>query len=113
MEKGVLREVQERIVRSFLDVLILAQLRKEPKSAYDIIAFIHEKFHILMSAGAVYSTMYSLERDGLVQGNFADRKRRARVYTLTDKGEKTIQAFLNVNDKIQLFVANLVGGPSG
>jgi DNA-binding PadR family transcriptional regulator len=108
LEKEIPGEMQERIVKSFFDVLILAQLRREPKSAYDIVAFIHKKFHILMSTGTVYSTLYSLERDGLIQGNRAEGKRRARVYTLTEKGEKTIRAFLKVNDRIQLFVANLL-----
>lgn len=107
MEVKVLKEMQKRIVRNFLDVLILAQLRKEPKCGYGIVAIIHKKFHILMSTGTVYSTLYSLERDGLIQGNLVHRKRRTRVYTLTQKGEKTIEAFLKVNDKVQLFAANL------
>ena len=109
MEKETLRVMQKRIVRSFLDVLILAYLRKAPKSAYDVIAFIHKKFHLLMSTGTVYSTLYSLERDGLIRGNFARRK---RIYTITKKGEKTIKAFIKTNDKIQLFVANLLGSSS-
>jgi len=109
LEKEILKGLQERLVKSFLDELILAQLRKEPKSGYDVIALVHRKFHLLMSSGTVYSTLYALERDGSIQGNWAQRK---RVYTLTDKGKKTIQTILNANDKIQLFVANLLGNPS-
>lgn len=107
MEKEILTEMQERIVKSFLDVLIMAQLRKEPKSAYDIISFIHKRFRLSMSSGTVYSNMYSLERDGLVQGNWSEKR---RVYTLTDKGEKTIQAITAINGKVQLFVTNVLSG---
>jgi len=103
----ILAEMQERIVKSFLDVLILMQLRKEPKSSYDIIVFIQKKFRILMSSGTVYSNIYALERDGLIQGNWSQRK---RVYTLTDKGMKTIQSIQNVNDKIQMFLATVLRG---
>ena len=109
MEKPILREMQERIVRSFLDVLILAHLRKESKSGYDVIAFIHKKFNMLMSSGTVYSTLYSLERDGLIQSNLTQRK---RVYTPTDEGKKIIQVLLNENEKIQQFVVNLLGDAS-
>lgn len=97
--------MQERIVKSFLDVLIMARLRKEPKSAYDIIALIQGKFRILMSPGTVYSSIYSLERDRLIKGN---RSQKKRVYVLTDKGKKTMGAILNSNDKIQLFVTNFL-----
>ena len=106
MEKEILREMQERIVKNFLDILILAQVRKGPKSGYDVIYFIHNKFRLSMSSGTVYSTLYSLERDGLIKGNWAKRK---RVYTLSDKEEETIQVILNANDKIKRFVANLLG----
>lgn len=110
MEKECWKEMQERIVKCFLDVLILAQLEKEVKSAYDIIAFIHKKFNILLNPGTIYSNVHSLERDGLIQSNWAKRK---KVYTLTEKGRKTIHAFINADKKIQLFVANLLGNVKG
>jgi len=85
---------------------ILAELRREPKGAYDLILFIHKKFHLLMSSGTVYSTLYSMERDGLIQGNSIEGR---KVYTLTNKGEKTIRAIIKTFDKIQLFLASLLG----
>lgn len=109
LEREILREMQQRILRSLLDILILTQLRKEPQSGYDVIVFTHKRFHILMSPGTAYSALYSLERDGLIQGNFV---RRARVYTLTAKGRKNIQAFLDVNDKIKKFVTDFLRGLS-
>jgi len=109
LEKEILKGLQERLVKSFLDELILAELSEHPRSGYDIIAFVHKKFHLLLSSGTVYSTLYAMERDGLIQGSWAQRK---RVYSLTDTGKKAIQAILNANDKIQLFVANLLGNPN-
>lgn len=108
----MLKKIRRRIIKAFMDILILLESRNRPISAYDVIALFHKEFHVLMSSGIVYSTLYSLERDGLIQGNWARRKRGARVYTLTEKGEKTIQAFLNVNEKIQVFIANLLRNPS-
>jgi len=106
LKKEILREVQERILKSFLDMLILSELRKESKSGYDVITFIHQKFNILPSSGTVYSTLYLLEREGLIKGGWVQGK---RVYTLTDKGKKTIHAILAASEKIQLFFATLLG----
>ena len=67
--------------------------------------FIHDKFRLLVSSGTVYSLLYSMERKGLIEGKWNERK---RVYKLTDRGEKTINSILNSNDKIQLFVSQLL-----
>ena len=77
---------------------ILAELKNAPMSGYDVIAYIHNKFGILVSSGTVYSLLYSLERDNLIRGIWAKRK---RVYELTEKGERSIEAILNANDKIK------------
>jgi len=94
----------ERIVKNFLDVLVMAELRNNPLSGYDVISLIHKKFNLLVSSGTVYSLLYSLERGGLIEGKLNDRK---RVYVLTEKGEKAINAILNANDQIQGIVVNL------
>ena len=74
-------------------------------SGYDVISFIHNKFHLLVSSGTVYSLLYSLERNGLIEGTWNERK---RVYKLTEKGKKTIEIILNANDKIKNFVTSLL-----
>ena len=43
LEAEILKELYERIVRSFMDILILAELRKgRPMSGYDVIVFIQK-----------------------------------------------------------------------
>ncbi|MCS7115451.1 MAG: PadR family transcriptional regulator [Candidatus Bathyarchaeota archaeon] len=105
MERKVLRDIHERIIKSFMDIIILAELRNGPISGYDVISLIHNKFNLLVSSGTVYSLLYSLERNGLIQGTWDERK---RVYKLTDKGAKTIETILNANDKIKNFVTSLL-----
>jgi len=75
LEHDILRKMNERTIKNFMDILILAQLREGlPMSGYDFIAFIHKKFRILMSPGTVYSVLYSLERDGLIKGIYTIKK---------------------------------------
>lgn len=83
------------------------ELRKRSMSGYDLTSLVHNKFHVLMSSGTVYSYLYSLERNGLVKG---DRGQRRRVYTLTKTGEETVKALLDAKDKILRPILNLFVG---
>jgi len=105
LEAKILKRMHERIIKNFMDIIILAELQNGPVSGYDVISFIHNKFHLLVSSGTVYSLLYSLERNGLVEGTWNERK---RVYKLTDKGKKTIDTILCANDKIKNFVSVLL-----
>jgi DNA-binding PadR family transcriptional regulator len=105
MEGRILKKMHERIIKNFMDIIIMAELRNGPLSGYDVISYIHNKFNLLVSSGTVYSLLYSLERNGLVEGVWDERK---RVYRLTEKGEKTIETTLNANDKIKGFMSNLL-----
>ncbi|MBX5328796.1 MAG: PadR family transcriptional regulator [Candidatus Bathyarchaeota archaeon] len=105
LEGKILKKMHERIIKNFMDIIILAELRNGPLSGYDVISFIHNRFHLLVSSGTVYSLLYSLERNGLIEGTWNERK---RVYKLTDKGRKTIDTVLNANDKIKNFITGLL-----
>ena len=41
-EGKILRKIHERIIKTFMDIIILAELRKGPMSGYDVISFIHK-----------------------------------------------------------------------
>ncbi|MGB9756452.1 MAG: PadR family transcriptional regulator [Candidatus Bathyarchaeales archaeon] len=105
LEGKILKKMHERIIKNFMDIIILAELRNGPLSGYDVISFIHNKFHLLVSSGTVYSLLYSLERNGLIEGTWNERK---RVYQLTEKGRKTIETILSANDKIKNFITSLL-----
>ena len=93
----VLKNMHRRIIRNFLDVLILSELRSGPMSGYDFIAYINDKFHLLLSSGSVYSILYSLERQGLITGV---QNQRRRVYRLTERGAQTIKAIVDANSNL-------------
>jgi DNA-binding PadR family transcriptional regulator len=86
-------------------MLILAELQQKPLSGYDIISLVHKRFNFLVSSGTVYSLPYSLERKGLVN---ADMDQRKRVYTLTDKGEKTLETVGRANGEINGLAQSLI-----
>jgi len=80
--------------KNFLDVLVLAELKERSHmgGGYDVISFIHEKFHVLISSGTIYPRLYSLERAGLVRDI---EKNGKRIYELTSKGQEAVVGIVN------------------
>ena len=75
----IIKAIKERVIKDFLDVIVMSEVKNEPLSGYDLITRVNNKFHFLVSAGTVYTLLYSLERKGLVKGNITSRK---TTYTL-------------------------------
>lgn len=105
LKPDVLRWVQKRLLKTFLDFIVLAELTNRPMSSYDVISYVHRKFGILLSSGGVYSQIYSMEREGLIKGRF---DRRKRVYDLTSKGRETIKNIEKANSDIKRFMEKIL-----
>jgi len=101
----IIRKMNERIIKNFLDIIIMAELRNGPLSGYDIISYIHSKFRLLVSSGTIYSLLYSLERNELIEGVWKERK---RTYQLTEKGEQTINTVLTANENLKTFLTSFL-----
>ncbi len=85
----MLSPFNERMIRSFIDIIILTELEKNTLSGYDITGLINDKFGLFISPGTVYNTLHSLEAKEYIKGIWKDKK---RIYTLSNKGK----AFLKV-----------------
>jgi DNA-binding PadR family transcriptional regulator len=107
MVSKIVENLRRRAIKTFMDMLILAELQNKPLSGYDIIGLIHQRFNVLVSSGTVYSLLYPLERKGLVT---ADLETRKRVYTLTDKCKQTLETVGRANGEINGLVQNLISG---
>jgi len=103
-EGEVIKDIHERIVRSFLDVVVLMEVRNKPLSGYDVIDLVHKKFNMLLSSGTVYSLVYSLERNGLIKAIWNQRRRE---YLLTEKGKETTKIILNARDRIKALTSTV------
>ncbi|MCK4885668.1 PadR family transcriptional regulator [Candidatus Bathyarchaeota archaeon] len=110
MTSKIVENLRRRAIKTFMDMLILGELQDKSLSGYDIIGLVHKRFNVLVSSGTVYSLLYSLERKGLVT---ADMENRKRVYTLTDKGEQTLETVGQANGEIRGLVQNLISGNRG
>jgi len=102
--RNILYQLRKRTIKNFMDLLILLNLRREPMSGYDIITLIFNDFGFLPSSGSIYSTLYALEREGLIKGCWSGKK---RLYTLTAKGEETARTALTLFNNIENLIQNI------
>ena len=108
-EKGrCLLKLRRRLVKNFMDLLILMELRERTMSGYDVMTLIYRRFGILMGSGSVYSLLYRMEREGLIAGTWQERR---RVYMLTPKGAQAAETSHRFHeDLMDLSILNVSGG---
>jgi DNA-binding PadR family transcriptional regulator len=95
-------EIEKRIVKEFLDIIILCELKEHSElTGYDLALMEHEKFGISLSPGTVYATMYSMERRGLICGRPNAKK---TTYVLTEKGGAALSGIGKSSERLVDFM---------
>ena len=93
------------VTKGLLPYIVLAALKRDEATVYDVIKRIHEELGVIMSPATTYTAVYSLERQGYVARVEKDRGAKYRV---TSKGLILLQnAIVNLKElmpKIQLFL---------
>jgi len=88
-----------------MDIIVLEYLKNNHAvSGYGVIKHIHRKFHVLPSAGTVYSLLYSMERKNLIKGNINQGK---RMYKLTSQGEKLLREIRITKNHVPAVISSI------
>jgi DNA-binding PadR family transcriptional regulator len=103
---NILDEMNKKIIQSFLDFLVLMELKRHPLGCYDVVSIIQNRHHVSLSPSTVYTCLYTLEKDGLVKSELNSTK---RVFMLTDFGKETVKEFWDSKTKIIGLLLNLFG----
>ncbi len=83
------KAVNDRMVKSFLDLFVLSLLNDGGKHGYELMRELKVKTGANIGAGTLYPLLYELEDRKLVSGEWVSPTRRSRrVYKITDQGEK-------------------------
>jgi len=96
--------MRQRLFKRLIDVFVLVELKKKSMSGYDVISMLHTKYDLLVSPGTVYALLYSLEREGLIEGRWDERK---RVYGITSLGLQNECLLKAAGEEVQLLLANM------
>jgi hypothetical protein len=49
MPSKIVDNLRRRAIKTFMDMLILAEIQEKPLSGYDIIGLVHKRFNVLVS----------------------------------------------------------------
>jgi len=104
-ERNILRKIRRRFINEFLDLIILDRAESAYINGYAIIEYVFRKFNILVSSGVVYSTLYAMEREDLIEGAWSGRK---RIYRITPEGKKVIKTIRERFDIINSVFQELI-----
>ncbi len=100
-----LDEIELRIVKEFLDIIMLIELQAHKElSGYDLAILQNQKFNISLSPGTVYATLYNMERRGLIIGQVNGKK---TTFVLTPKGEDAITNLKKNTKSVKEFLINI------
>ena len=104
LEQYEKNQVRVSLLKRFIDIIVLEELKKCEMSGYDLVFKLHTKYDLLVSPGTVYALLYSLERQGLIKGRVEERK---RVYELTNGGLENANFLKREFKEVALFLANM------
>ena len=85
------QEVSNKLVKGLLDTVILQFLSVQPMHGYRIIMKIRKTFHVYFGPSTIYPLLSTLEKKGLVNGEWnmnLDRPRK--IYSITSDGQSML-----------------------
>ena len=86
-----LREVQIKLMRGLLDLVILQFLNVEPMHGYSIITSIRKNFGVYFGPSTIYPLLGTLEEKGYIKSQWnLNNDRPRKVYSLTPEGSNLL-----------------------
>ena len=82
------KEVQTKLAKGLLDLIILQYLNQQPMHGYQVITKIRKSFGVYFGPSTIYPFMAQLEKKGYIKSQWnTDSERPRKVYTLTHDGQ--------------------------
>jgi PadR family transcriptional regulator PadR len=86
-----LREVQIKLMRGLLDLVILQFLKVEPMHGYQIITSIRRNFGVYFGPSTIYPLLSALDEKGYIKSQWdLSNDRPRKVYSLTHDGQSLL-----------------------
>lgn len=113
-----MKEVQTKLMKGLLDLIVLQFLKSRPMHGYQIISSIRKDFGVYFGPSTIYPMLNGLERKGYIKSQWdLNNDRPRKVYTLTTEGQKllgfTQDSLSDICRKLNNVRINrtIVGGP--
>jgi len=85
------KEVQVKLAKGLLDLIILQFLNTEPMHGYEIITKVRKTFGVYFGPSTVYPLLSTLEKKGYISSQWdMENDRPRKVYSLTTEGHNML-----------------------
>jgi len=102
------KEVQVKLMKGLLDLIVLQFLSTQPMHGYQIITKVRKTFGVYFGPSTIYPLLNALEKKGYVKSEWnMDSERPRKVYKLTSEG----QSLLNFTEDSLNFICRKIGTP--
>ena len=105
---NIQKEVQAKLAKGLLDLIVLQLLNTQPMHGYQIITKIRKSFGVYFGPSTIYPLLATLEKKGHVTSEWNMKTERPRkIYTLTTKGHN----LLNFTENSLNFICKKISTP--
>jgi PadR family transcriptional regulator PadR len=103
------KEVQVKLMKGLLDLIVLQFLSSQPMHGYQIITKIRKTFGVYFGPSTIYPLLATLEKKGHVTSEWNMQNERPRkVYKLTNQGHN----LLNFTENSLNFICRKISTPT-
>jgi DNA-binding PadR family transcriptional regulator len=99
------RRYRRGFINSLLEYIIISNISDTAMCGYDILAFVHDRFNVLLSPGQVYPVIDCLAKDGIIQKQAEGRR---VMLKLTSSGKLLLKAWKHEHVLMQLQLNDLL-----
>ena len=91
MTNSYQKEIQTKLTKGLLDMIILQMLDQEPMHGYQLITKIRKGFGVYFGPSTVYPLLGTMEKKGYIKSTWnMDADRPRKVYNLTRDGQTVL-----------------------
>ena len=88
---NIQKEVQAKLAKGLLDLIILQFLNSQPMHGYQVITKIRKTFGVYFSPSTIYPLLATLEKKGFVNSQWnMNNERPRKIYNLTTEGQNIL-----------------------
>ena len=103
------KEVQVKLMKGLLDMVVLQFLNSQPMHGYQIITKIRKTFGVYFGPSTIYPLLGTLEKKGFCKSEWnMSTERPRKVYKLTTEG----QSLLNFTEDSLNFICRKISAPT-
>ena len=88
---NIQKEVQAKLAKGLLDMIILQFLNSQPMHGYQVITKIRKTFGVYFGPSTIYPLLATLEKKGFVNSQWnMNNERPRKIYNLTTEGQNIL-----------------------